>query len=186
MTDHERELTDDEREAVYTGADTSRIWGREFDGLPETVSIEVALRLAEKSYRRGAEQGAHFMRRHLYPRNSDYHGPGAEYEHALRDWRGRGQAERYAYGELPPESPAEGKPSGFGAWLARHAGDQGAIGDLARDAVADSTWPRPNRARGGESLAMYERHLSRLDACEAAEDALAEAWARYEKSRRGR
>jgi hypothetical protein len=69
---------------------------------------------------------------------------------------------------------------GFRTWLRRFRHDETAIGDLARDTLADPDWPR-----GPGSLARYEGRLEDAGACDGAVRALREAWARYEQERRG-
>lgn len=68
----------------------------------------------------------------------------------------------------------------FRTWLRQFRRDETALGDLARDVLADPDWPR-----GPGSLARYEAHLEDAGACNAAVSALREAWARYEQERRG-
>jgi len=68
----------------------------------------------------------------------------------------------------------------FRAWLRQFRRDGTAIGDLARDVLADPDWPR-----GPGSLARHEAHLEDAGACDGAVSALREAWARYEQERRG-
>jgi uncharacterized protein YozE (UPF0346 family) len=66
----------------------------------------------------------------------------------------------------------------FRAWLRQFRREESAIGDLARDALADQEWPR-----GPGSLNKYLGHLEDVGACDAAIDTLHEAWARYERER---
>ena len=68
---------------------------------------------------------------------------------------------------------------GFRAWLLQFRRDESALGDLARDVLADPDWPR-----GPGSLARFEAHLEDAGACDEAAGALREAWARYERARR--
>jgi uncharacterized protein YozE (UPF0346 family) len=68
----------------------------------------------------------------------------------------------------------------FYAWLKRFRDDQNAIGDLARDAIADRCFPGPTK--GPDRLDRYELHLTeRHDASSAAIDVLHGAWAAYER-----
>lgn len=64
----------------------------------------------------------------------------------------------------------------FRAWLRQFRHQESAIGDLARDVLADQDWPR-----GPGSLARYESHLVSLDAIDGALDTLRAAWARFEQ-----
>jgi len=68
----------------------------------------------------------------------------------------------------------------FRQWLLRFRREESAIGDLARDALADTDWPRDSG-----SLSKYARHLEDVGACDRAADTLREAWARYERERDG-
>jgi hypothetical protein len=70
----------------------------------------------------------------------------------------------------------------FRRWLKQFTGEQSAIGDLARDVLADPSWPW-----GPGSLARYETHLDEAGASAAAVDTLRKAWKRYEdeQARRG-
>lgn len=61
----------------------------------------------------------------------------------------------------------------FREWLRSHHNDPDPVGDLARDVLADPTWPR-----GPGSLARYEGYLRDCDAMEDAIDALHVAWYR--------
>ncbi|MFI1890445.1 YozE family protein [Streptomyces jumonjinensis] len=63
---------------------------------------------------------------------------------------------------------------GFGGWLAQFTQVRGAIGDLARDASADTDWPE-----GPDELETYTDHLDAAGASPAALETLTEAWARY-------
>jgi hypothetical protein len=67
------------------------------------------------------------------------------------------------------------RPLSFRQWLRQHRNEQSPVGDLARDAIADDTWPR-----GPGSLQRYETHLKSRHACEDALNALRDAWGRYE------
>ncbi|MET7649012.1 YozE family protein [Streptomyces sp. NPDC005426] len=63
---------------------------------------------------------------------------------------------------------------GFGGWLAQFTQVKGAMGDLARDAAADTDWPDEP-----DELETYVDHLESAGASTAALDTLADAWARY-------
>ena len=102
-------LTESDLDLIQFLADTSRGFGPG-SRRPETLSLEVVLRIAEKCYRRGFQQGADFMRRHITGLDDDERGdgprvPGYAYARGVQDWRYRGGAERYATGELPPRGP---------------------------------------------------------------------------------
>jgi hypothetical protein len=95
-------LTEDELRLVRHLADTSRQYGGRGipSGWPGVVSAEVALRLAEKSYRRGVAQGSAFTLEAII--NGGI-AAGRDYDRALAAWRSLGIAEDWATGELPPE-----------------------------------------------------------------------------------
>ncbi len=62
----------------------------------------------------------------------------------------------------------------FTAWLRRQRSRHDPVGDLARDAGEDGTWPR---ARSREALESY---LAALGASDGAIAALDRAWLEYE------
>jgi len=64
----------------------------------------------------------------------------------------------------------------FTEWLLNHKGDDGSIGDLARDVANDTEWPS-----SAITLAEYESHLISLGASENALAALRSAWSRFEE-----
>ncbi|WP_331764366.1 YozE family protein [Streptomyces sp. NBC_01506] len=64
--------------------------------------------------------------------------------------------------------------SGFGDWLAQFTQVRGAIGDLARDAAADTDWPEEP-----DELETYVDHLDAAGASPAALETLADAWTQY-------
>lgn len=59
----------------------------------------------------------------------------------------------------------------FTKWLLGQQKRQDAIGDLARDAKQDKTWPR-----GDRGLSEYAQHLAIRGACDGARDTLLLAW----------
>ena len=61
----------------------------------------------------------------------------------------------------------------FNQWLKQFAGQQNAIGDLARDALQDRTAPVLN------SRQDWRLHLDSRNACDGALDAFERAWKRY-------
>ena len=61
----------------------------------------------------------------------------------------------------------------FNQWLKQFAGQQNAIGDLARDALQDRTAPVLN------SRQDWRLHLDSRNACDGALDAFELAWKRY-------
>ena len=61
----------------------------------------------------------------------------------------------------------------FNQWLKQFAGQQNAIGDLARDVMRDRTAPVLN------SRQDWRLHLSDRNACDGALDAFERAWAKY-------
>jgi len=70
---------------------------------PEYVPMDIAVRAAERAYRRGVTHGAYFMLWHLRG-DAGYHPgqPGDEFAAKLSDWRMRGSREEYAKAEYPP------------------------------------------------------------------------------------
>jgi hypothetical protein len=75
----------------------------------------------------------------------------------------------------------------FNKYLMGRSGEEGRIGDLARMAAADPTWPaRPGGSSGWDRLARY---LHRRGADREALTGLAEAWIDFwifrEEARRG-
>ena len=64
----------------------------------------------------------------------------------------------------------------FRKWLEYHRYDTSHLGDLARDVICDSDWPK-----GPGSYERYEMHLIHSGACDEALAALANAWSRYER-----
>lgn len=63
----------------------------------------------------------------------------------------------------------------FTEWLLNHKGDDGSIGDLARDVANDTEWPS-----SAITLGEYESYLISLGASGNALDALRSAWSRFE------
>lgn len=76
------------------------------------------------------------------------------------------------------ELAREDRPASFREWLAQFASEESAIGDLARDAAADRSWP-PSPA-GRDELVAY---LTDRDAAPEAIDTLLYAWQRYQVQR---
>lgn len=62
----------------------------------------------------------------------------------------------------------------FRTWLKQHRKADTAIGDLARDALADPCWPR-----GRGSLDAYRNHMCSHGAITRAIEALEQAWEQY-------
>ncbi|MBZ6205798.1 sterile alpha motif-like domain-containing protein [Streptomyces olivaceus] len=69
-------------------------------------------------------------------------------------------------------------PESFYEWLMRCVDEQSPVGDLARDARDDDTWPD-----GEESYDLCVEYLESLNAYDGALDALEEAWRRYDNFR---
>jgi hypothetical protein len=69
----------------------------------------------------------------------------------------------------------------FVEWLARQTRRRDAVGDLARDARRDPTWPPPGKV----SRARLRAHLEQQDAIPEALDALDAAWQEWDQQRRG-
>ena len=61
----------------------------------------------------------------------------------------------------------------FSEWLKQFAGQQNAIGDLARDVLRDRTAPTLN------SRQDWRLHLDSRNACNGALDVFERAWAKY-------
>ena len=61
----------------------------------------------------------------------------------------------------------------FSEWLKQFAGQQNAIGDLARDVLRDRTAPTLN------SRQDWRLHLNDRNACDGALDVFERAWAKY-------
>lgn len=73
---------------------------------PETVPVEVAVRAAERAYRRGVCQGAYYLLWSARGELDHRCGAAAErYIDRLLRWRMRGRDQRYARAEVPPEPP---------------------------------------------------------------------------------
>jgi hypothetical protein len=70
-------------------------------------------------------------------------------------------------------------PQSFRQWLRQFHGEESAIGDLARDALADPQW-----SRGPGSLTRYVRHLEDSGAMGSAIDTLHQAWTRCQQDQR--
>lgn len=96
----EQHLSGDEALLMQQVANTSRAYR---DSIPAwwaaTITIELALRLAEKSYRRGFQQGAESMR-DITGDTPDER--GQQHAEAIAQWRARGAAEGYTRGDFPP------------------------------------------------------------------------------------
>ena len=76
----------------------------------------------------------------------------------------------------------ERRPNTFPNWLSLQTERQDPIGDLARDAAADHSWPR-----SAKTVESYERYLAQRGADPNAIIALFHAWAEYDAQRdRGR
>lgn len=69
----------------------------------------------------------------------------------------------------------------FTEWLAKQRNRGTPLGDLAREAAEDDGWPAE-----GTTLAVFEEHLRRMHASEAAHDTLARAWQSYQRANRRR
>jgi len=70
---------------------------------PDLVPVDIAMRAAERAYRRGVTQGAYFMLWHLRgTKGYKPHAPGEAFASRLWRWRERGSREEYAKAELPP------------------------------------------------------------------------------------
>ncbi|WP_411069384.1 YozE family protein [Streptomyces sp. cmx-4-25] len=63
----------------------------------------------------------------------------------------------------------------FTTWLKRHAKDDNAIGDLARDVAADRDWPSRMRLKG------QREYLENRGASRAAVATLERAWSLYQE-----
>ena len=61
----------------------------------------------------------------------------------------------------------------FSEWLKQFAGQQNAVGDLARDVLRDRTAPALN------SRQDWRLHLDSRNACDGALDVFERAWAKY-------
>jgi hypothetical protein len=95
-------LAVDERRLLEDIAESGKAFGT-WPTLPELVPIDIAMRAAERAYRRGVTQGAYFMLWHLRGTVShDPHAPGEAFASRLWRWRMRGNREEYAKAELPP------------------------------------------------------------------------------------
>jgi hypothetical protein len=95
-------LTMEERRLLEIIAESGKAFGR-WPTSPEMVPMDIALRAAERAYRRGVTQGAYFMLWHL--RGSIDFRPGDKGETfatKLGNWRRRGARQEYARTELPP------------------------------------------------------------------------------------
>jgi hypothetical protein len=68
----------------------------------------------------------------------------------------------------------------FVEWLARQTWRRDAIGDLARDARRDDSWPPPGKI----NRARLRAHLESQDAIASALDALDAAWSEWDQERR--
>lgn len=66
----------------------------------------------------------------------------------------------------------------FTRWLATKSKDQDRVGDLARDAVIDESWPTR-----GKSISTFYDHLENMNASQNALDTLKIAWYRFEKEK---
>lgn len=64
--------------------------------------------------------------------------------------------------------------TGFSQWLFRHKDDDTIIGDLARDGLRVSDWPRQ-----GTSFEEFYSHMRFRNASTPALEALVEAWHEY-------
>lgn len=117
MSKKKQRLARGERDLIRALATTSEAYSTEYSSvlsrnglvpIPETVTLAMALRLAEKGFRRGFDHGAHAMRWHLYPESAgEWHrdgppAPGYEYTQRIGDWRSRGLRQYYIQGEHPP------------------------------------------------------------------------------------
>jgi uncharacterized protein YozE (UPF0346 family) len=75
----------------------------------------------------------------------------------------------------PGVSRHSGGKATFVSWLASHVGEDSPIGDLARDAVADSQFPDGS----SDERETYEEHLQTMGAADVAMNAFDDAWGRY-------
>jgi len=75
---------------------------------------------------------------------------------------------------LPDEEWQYIPPLGFSNWLFKQRERDDRIGDLARDAIADNTWPR--QASKKNSFLAY---LKKVSACDDAISSFKEAWIEF-------
>lgn len=104
MTDTQTTALDEAALALVASlANTSRAYGVR-PGVPEMVPIEIALRLAEKAYRRGVTHGAEFMMETVDGGLTMKAVMRAgRFSRALSQWRERGRREGFGSGDFPPD-----------------------------------------------------------------------------------
>jgi hypothetical protein len=68
----------------------------------------------------------------------------------------------------------------FTAWLDTKKSKDTRIGDLARDAQVDRSWPQEATTK-----AEFLHHLKEVKACDEAIETLNLAWAAYQRTKRG-
>lgn len=71
------------------------------------------------------------------------------------------------------------EPVTFGQWLTRHRKRRSPLGDLARDAASDRTWPATATDRQ-----TYLSYLIHHNACDGCIDAFKRAWITYRAAMR--
>jgi hypothetical protein len=95
-------LTIDERRLLEEIGESGKAFGMWPDS-PESVPLDLAIRAAERAYRRGVTQGAYYMLWHLRGHTGYHPGqPGESFASKLMTWRTRGAREEYRRAELPP------------------------------------------------------------------------------------
>lgn len=67
----------------------------------------------------------------------------------------------------------------FTDWLLTQKHRDDPVGDLARDAAQDPTWPKE------ETLDSHIDHMESRGACAGAIEALAQTWDKYEQVKKG-
>ena len=72
------------------------------------------------------------------------------------------------------------KSTSFTNWLRDRKQEDTRIGDLARDMLQDTSWPKKATTKKA-----FRQHLEEMGACDAALETFEEAWTRYQQQKAG-
>lgn len=97
-----RKLDEDEHWIVEDVGESRKAFGM-WPSSPEMIPVDIAARAAERAYRRGVVQGAHFMLWHLHPETKRDWRRRPVFLDQLARWRERGGIQEYGKAEIPPE-----------------------------------------------------------------------------------
>lgn len=74
----------------------------------------------------------------------------------------------------------QSKNISFTNWLRDRKQEDTRIGDLARDMLQDTSWPKKATTKNA-----FRQHMEEMGACDAALETLDKAWTCYQQQKRG-